>query len=514
MAPFIIPLSNLAFALPSSVLSTYHNYQIMVSVTRKRVIYSPTIAPHILICLSPRDIIRLRLVSKFFNGVTRDRRLWCLLYARACLPRPPGPFEWQPLSFHERALINSARTSLTWTLRPTLDGLALIQGPRLTPRGVLKIQPWRFLLGRLLVWCEESSIFAHDIDTATRMVVWTNLTPIPCSSIEAASLNHQDGERVYIAFGDAVENKRRLLIRLLEVPVRRDATPLLGPVSRGMHLPQGTSFSMNASFPFLSFGNGLERACGQSLPLLIDMRTWATYTFPPYHSSLEGPVSRKPDHWVDNFIALSRTHILVTRELTFPDAPRMTHIQAFVLPPPPRRSTSSVNKLRLSHEILTSRIPPPTRVLRDSVIDPVTGNVHIRFLGMLRFDLMSMAQYSCIDTILPPVVPNLVYQPILPIDIHDQPLFYARGRLRRLELQSSKQGHVRGLLMSRYLYRFSIDASKEDCIAMLSEPEIRSADDPLETTRYLGFDGVRGRICYEVETGDVRDRDLMVSEFR
>ncbi|KAF8127139.1 hypothetical protein EV363DRAFT_1172836 [Boletus edulis] len=469
-------------------------------------------APRILICLSPRDIIRLRLVSRYFNGITRDKRMWRILYARACLPRPPGPFEWQPLSFHEQVLINSARTSLTWTLHPILNGLTLIQGPRFTSRGVPKIQPWHFLLGRLLVWCEETSIFAHDVDTATRMVVWTNPTPIPCSSIEAVSLNHQDGECVYIAFPDAVENKRRLLIRLLEVPVRRHATPLLGPVSRGMHLPQGTSLSMSAHFPFLSFGSGLERALGQSLPLLIDMRTWATYTFPPYHSSLEGPVSRKPDHWVDNFIGLSRTHILVTRELTRPDAPRVTHIQAFALPT--RLSKSGVNKLRLTHEILTLRIPPPTRVLRDSVIDPVTGNVHIRFLGMLQFDLTSMAQYSCIDTILPPVVPNLVHQPILPIDVHDQPLFCARGRLRRLELQSSKQGHVRGLLMARHLYRFSIDASKENCIAVLSEPEIRSADDPLETTQYLGFDGVRGRICYEVETEDVRYHDLMVSEFR
>ncbi|KAF8421880.1 hypothetical protein L210DRAFT_3572369 [Boletus edulis BED1] len=128
----------------------------MVSVTRKRVIFSPTMAPRILICLSPRDIIRLRLVSRYFNGITRDKRMWRILYARACLPRPPGPFEWQPLSFHEQVLIHSARTSLTWTLRPILNGLTLIQGPRFTSRGVPKIQPWHFLLGRLLVHCNSN----------------------------------------------------------------------------------------------------------------------------------------------------------------------------------------------------------------------------------------------------------------------------------------------------------------------------------------------------------------------
>jgi hypothetical protein len=122
---------------------------------------------------------------------------------------------------------------------------------------------------------------------------------------------------------------------------------------------------------------------------------------------------------------------------------------------------------------------------------------------------------------LAPTEPNLTQ--ILPISIHEQPLFHVQGQKRHLLLQSSEQGHARGIVTSltpesfrvssRFLYRFSIDASREGCTAVLSEPEEQRSNDPFKATQYLGFDGAQGRVCYDVQTRDVRYRDLVVADF-
>ena len=76
---------------------------------------------------------------------------------------------------------------------------------------------WHFLLGRLFVWCEETMIFAQDLDTGARILLWKNPTPIQYSSIEALSLNHHDGERVYIAFPDAVEDRHPRFLMYMHI---------------------------------------------------------------------------------------------------------------------------------------------------------------------------------------------------------------------------------------------------------------------------------------------------------
>ena len=196
----------------------------MATATRKNVPLADELVCRILLFLSPREILRLRpvcsflvpcralrilppQVSKYFDDITRDRQLWVTLYANACLPRPPGPFEWQSTLFLERTLVSSERTSLTWTSPPTLNTVARIQGPRFTPQGSSDMPSWHFVLGRLFIWCEETMIFAQDLDIGTRTLLWKNPTPIQYSSIEALSLNHHDGERIYVAFPDAVENR-------------------------------------------------------------------------------------------------------------------------------------------------------------------------------------------------------------------------------------------------------------------------------------------------------------------
>ncbi|KAF8123242.1 hypothetical protein EV363DRAFT_1356662 [Boletus edulis] len=56
---------------------------------------------HILCFLSPRDVVRLRVISKQFHDLSYDRALWRTLYRNARLPRPPGPFLSQSIQFFE-----------------------------------------------------------------------------------------------------------------------------------------------------------------------------------------------------------------------------------------------------------------------------------------------------------------------------------------------------------------------------------------------------------------------------
>ena len=93
-----------------------------------------------------------------------------------------------------------------------------------------------------------------------------------------------------------------------------------------------------------------------------------------------------------------------------------------------------------------------------------------------------------------------------------QELLILSGHQQTVFTDASKDGHGRGIVtLSRsespdpladpdllFLYKFSVDASGDHCIAMISEPSELTSQDAFQYLEYNIFDGVRGRICHDV----------------
>ncbi|KAG9312549.1 hypothetical protein JVU11DRAFT_6944 [Chiua virens] len=212
--------------------------------------------------LKPLDIIRLRLVSKQFNGVTRDARLWRILYTNSRLPRPSGPFLWQSRQFLERTLIHSERISQTWTSEP-IRIVSSLHGPRIPSNPSPVSTSFDFIFGRLFIWCEGNQILTQDVDTGIGRLLWEGCEPI--SSLDTCSL----------VLPDVCPSK------LLEFPLQDDVRLTLGPVTFEMDLPAHANFPLSASDTFLCLNGGTDQIFAHLYkPVVIDLRTRSTYTFP------------------------------------------------------------------------------------------------------------------------------------------------------------------------------------------------------------------------------------------
>ncbi|KAG8215764.1 hypothetical protein J3R82DRAFT_7663 [Butyriboletus roseoflavus] len=325
--------------------------------------------------LKPREVIRLRLVSKQFNSVTHDARLWRTLYASSRLPRPAGPFPWQSTQFLEHVLIHSARVSRTWTSQP-ISVVSRVQGPRISTKPSPVSTSFDFLFGRLFIWCEGEQLLAQDLETGAGRLIWEAAEPI--SSLDACSLTFPDAERVFIALRHVDEPiAQRTPIKLLEFPLQNDVRPMLGPLTFEMDLPEYANFPLSASAPFLFFHGGIDRLFGHLYePMVMDARTRATYRFPVFGSSLDAVIHREPRPWWPGFTVLSGGHIVVFHPWRHWDPP-VTLIQMFAAPDSlTHLSDANMGQLRLTHEVLSEYCYAPTHHLRGAIVDPATGEAN------------------------------------------------------------------------------------------------------------------------------------------
>lgn len=179
-----------------------------------------------------------------------------------------------------------------------------------------------------------------------------------------------------------------------------------------------------------------------------------------------------------------------------------TFIQAFVTPDSSTvRDRDGIGELRLTRQAAVSINLLPTTLVRNSIIDPVTGSVNIRLL-----ESVGATHLLCHDLTLPKPCTTT---DVLPLHIHTQLLF--ESSWRELQYAASDDGHVRGLLLSSgehsYPHRtpdvrkFSIDASGEEIIVTFSD--LSPLDCP---SAGLVFDGIRGRVHW-LEGGEPAGAD-------
>ncbi|KAF8135096.1 hypothetical protein EV363DRAFT_1322475 [Boletus edulis] len=261
----------------------------------------------------------------------------------------------------------------------------------------------------------------------------------------------------------------------------------------------------HGSTPFITI-----RRCNPCL--ILDLRTRRSYGL---------PISERPndlavlhwhsaDTWYNNLI-LTKTHVIsVWMYTSGPSSNATVLIQAFVVPD--SAIPHDVGELRLTHEVILYTYLRSSGLLRNSIVDPVTGSVNIRLLHVTaNGPAAEQSHMMCLDLALPKPVSNT---DVLPISIHSQHLFESSCEFEHHTV--SDDGYARGLLFTeelppylgfRNVRKFTIDASREECAIAISDP--CPLDLPIES-QDIRFDGIRGRIHYYYVLNDL-NRECVVT---
>ena len=220
-----------------------------------------------------------------------------------------------------------------------------------------------------------------------------------------------------------------------------------------------------------------------------------------------------PSSWT---IVLTQTHIIALfYDYDFNVSPMKssTLIQAFTVPIDSRPVRNGAGVLRLSHEGVTPGILWSSDLIRNSIVDAISGATTIRLLHRLCKDhslhlfctdlTLHTGRHSSTDTILPMI-----------IDRHDiAHVNHVYNDPGDCYVESSDDGHARGFWRFfmphdapnriHPVIRFTIDASQDRCVAVLGQtlrPQWRQIGD-LPWGRRILFDGVRGRLYSHLGRG-------------
>ncbi|KAF9245403.1 hypothetical protein BU15DRAFT_59002 [Melanogaster broomeanus] len=321
---------------------------------------------HILCFMSPREIVRLRRISKQFRDITYDRAIWNTVYANARLPRLPGPFACQSTQFLEHTLVQSERLAQTWTSQPfkviscTLEPTGLRSG----------LDQWTVLSGRWFIWCETKQLLCRDLDDGSLQVLWDgDIVLIHCHARLVTSV---DGQRVYVLLrGIAVYQGGLMIMKLLEFKVDDHCGSFQVPALVSLDvplLPEPTPSAISGQWPFLAIAMS-------AWTLVWDMRTRIFYKLPPFSSAFdsevmeEGSISHPPQ------LILSKTHVIAA----YHRRDGKTFIfQAFVVPDAPRSAGDGIRELRLTHEASVDPSPSLLSLLRSQRFTVSSDDGHLR----------------------------------------------------------------------------------------------------------------------------------------
>jgi hypothetical protein len=229
----------------------------------------------------------------------------------------------------------------------------------------------------------------------------------------------------------------------------------------------------------------------------------------------------------------TKTHVILLRDLTEDWLDHCIVVQAFTVPDDQRPAENGKGVLRLSHEGIFSSDNTVFALIRNSVVDPITGAINLKLLE--RHWNSHDFQPICIDLTLDKPSPDDV-SPIT-IDRHyvcikgDVPTRDCLGFCQEY-YDISDGGYARGLFTRDHsciategcgVVKFTIDATQDRCVAVLSQfsgtdrdsimfpiiEECRASKrrvlngefSPFKNARVL-LDGVRGRFTYVDKDSD------------
>jgi hypothetical protein len=227
-------------------------------------------------------------------------------------------------------------------------------------------------------------------------------------------------------------------------------------------------------------------------------------------------------------VRLTNTHIFSFFPYYGDGKESMTLIQVFTIPDDQPLAGNTHGILRLSHEgIMFHRTP--CAVIRNSIVDPVTGFISMRFLCQwvtIDYDGLGTLHPECVDVTLPKPSPVGV-SPITVrwhevLTSRNEPIHQDLGRSYNF-FDSLGDGYARGLFTKSHHYpgvaeahvvrsvslgeivKFTIDATRDRCMATLGQGLPLPVEwmhfklhgmDILNRSSLMRFDGIRGRLCY------------------
>ena len=273
---------------------------------------------------------------------------------------------------------------------------------------------------------------------------------------------------------------------------------------------------------------------------MFDTRTRLFYEFPEFHIELvrrdETNVADVPQlicrqdetRYAVNHMGPLQMRVMLTNTHVFGFFPcssgemgqYMTLIQAFAVPDDQPLADNRNGILRLSHEgILFQRTPHA--ILRNSIVDPITGSINTRFLcPWLGFcNTSDGLQPTCVDVTLHKPSPV----DVSPITVCSHAILTSENEPLHRDLGFSYEffdsfgdGYARGLFVKKYRYqegaddcadnrnpivKFTIDATQDRCVATLGQLLPLPVEwkhfhtDPWDYG-WMRFDGIWGRVCY------------------
>ncbi|KAF8548843.1 hypothetical protein OG21DRAFT_668791 [Imleria badia] len=412
------------------------------------------------------------------------------MYADALLPRPPGPFPWQSTKFLQRTLVQSARLARRWTSQP----INIIS--RYSLRVPSEIESSEWVGGRWLLTCiEMKQLVSRDLDTGSEQLLcqsddqWVSWSATSC-------LMSTRGHLVYV--GLCAENGHPGdRVKLLEFQADNDSGHLSGPITFDVPV------SCTGHDEYLQVKSGdtpfvlISGIPSQTLrsTMIFDTRSQIFYGFPKHGYDPNDPILGV----LGQEIVLTMSHIILCRASSSPFDPFQL-VQAYVIP------DDETHDLRLSHETspdvggTSLWIPPACFLLRNSVIDPITGSTRLRILHMWRS--YPNQEFLCTDITLPADSTA----DVLPISIHTHAVFTiddAYGFNMKF-FQSSADGYARGLCALSIasakprVRKFTIDGTGETCVGVVGDVFPLSTDVTYRSTG--SFDGTRGRIFLTMDS--------------
>ncbi|KAI9457378.1 hypothetical protein HD554DRAFT_2143028 [Boletus coccyginus] len=413
--------------------------------------------------------------------------MWNILYGNAPFVRPPGPFPSQSTASLERSLVRSARLAQSWTT-PSLQIVSHVVIPYYgQPPGDL--DDVDLVCGRWFTVCQSKRrIVLYDISpnrnpkTRVPQILWEKEEGI--HDWTSCPVISEDGNLIIHVMLCEQYSQLQLKWKFIEFRINGESGLLCDtiPINISEYGVLDTPYIAGRlkQSPFLSI---------HPLHMVFDTRTRLFHEFPEFRIALEETRREIGDRLrLQKRTMRTNTHIFCAFPyLVMPQGRNrcMTLIQAFTAPDDPPLGENKGGVLRLSHEgILFHRAP--RIVIRNSIVDPVSGSIGVRFLDR-SWDRHTGLHPECIDVTLHHPSPV----DVSPITFHwhtvvtrvNEPLcpdFWCRS----VFWDSFADGYARGLFTHRCdhstrpdvaichekrsaIVKFTIDATGDYCVATL-----------------------------------------------
>ncbi|KAF8449420.1 hypothetical protein L210DRAFT_3641004 [Boletus edulis BED1] len=331
---------------------------------------------HVVFCyLDIPDVLRMRRVSRYLNGISHSRQVWTNAYRTAEFVRPPGPFLWQSTYDLEKALVCSFRVH--WNL---LNG----GGPAQTEIQACKLREIRYtgigvgvslVFGQFLVIGFKEEVRCHDLklEASDASIIYQSpggmLRGFNCfSAVDVEGRPYACA----MSFEDTETSPRFSIYSLHVGEQSRVTLDLL----HQFNAPRTFSESVSLGPRVIVFQNDMNRRV-----VAMDVHTRTQFLIPSIHAVMEAARITESAPIEGRILPTSistSTHVVLALSYLSDDRWR-TYFQAFALPPSnTHRGTSTSAPLNPSHSGVIFDIQiHDYALLHDAIVESPTQDVLI-----------------------------------------------------------------------------------------------------------------------------------------